>query len=171
MWSYFTHKNWYARKLSMKLKTHFGKNQIMTSFNGQSSKKLNNGSYLFDVINTFAYIWKNVHHVDKIIKESFIIKIGCTNFNDWVALFYNFIPFWNQSNGIFCFKIRIFNGDSWLYSNRSCLQSWIIMINWLVATYWPKVVCSHMSFSLRRLWLLLWLMTIYWPKLFMVMCH
>ena len=54
----------------MKLKTHFWENQVMTSFNGQSSKKLNNGPYLFDVINTFAY------------KESFIIKIGCTNSND-----------------------------------------------------------------------------------------
>ena len=54
----------------------------MTSFNGQSSKKLNNGPYLFDVINTFAYVFKNVHPINKTTKESFIIKIGCTNSND-----------------------------------------------------------------------------------------
>ena len=66
----------------MKLKTHFGKNQIMTSLMANYLRKLNNGPYLFDVINTFSYIWKNVHLEDKIIKESFIIKIGCTNSND-----------------------------------------------------------------------------------------
>ena len=117
---FYSQKNWYTHKLSMKLETHFWENQIMTSFNGQSSKKLNNGSYLFDVVNTFAYIWKNVHPKDKIIKESFIIKIGYTNFNDWVALFCNFIPFWNQSNRIFWFKIRI------SMVIRGCIQTKVV---------------------------------------------
>ena len=72
-------QNWYAHKWIIKL-THFGKTQIMTSFNGQFSKKLNNGPYLFDAINTFVYVWKNVHSINNTTKELFIIMIGMHKF-------------------------------------------------------------------------------------------
>ena len=81
----------------------------MTSLMANYLKKLNNGPYLFDVINTFAY------------KESFIIKIGCTKLMTEWLYFITLSQIQDQN----------FNGDSWLYSNQSCLQSWIIMIQFV----------------------------------------